>query len=295
VDVSRLKTVLVPLDGTPESTRALPLASTLARAADARLHLFRVVPVEIGAASRDAADDLRRLTAELSTVPGLVLDSAVRQGDPFVETVAEVVASKADLVVIATDGRSGRQGALPGSMAERLLQRSPIPVLVQPPGREALMAIKTLLVLLDGSPGGALATGAAAVMAGALHARITLLQVVVPLAFVLARSGADATTALSYYDPGWDEDLLRGTHVYVDGLASRLRRIGINAEGHVSEAQDVLTTIVDTARHLDPDIIVMSTHAHTGAPQATLGSVADGVLRTAMHPVLLVRRTSADH
>jgi nucleotide-binding universal stress UspA family protein len=82
--------------------------------------------------------------------------------------------------------------------------------------------------------------------------------------------------------------------VYVDGLASRLRRIGINAAGHVLEAQDVLTTIVDMARHLDPDIIVMSTHAHTGAPQAPFGSVADGVLRTADHPVLLVRRTSAN-
>jgi nucleotide-binding universal stress UspA family protein len=207
--------------------------------------------------------------------------------------MAEIVATKADLAIITTRGASGSQPAMLGTVAARLLRRSPVPVLVRPPDARSVTAISTLLVLVDGSPGGALATGAATVLARAADARVTLLQVIVPLAFVLARSGTDASVALSYYDPGWDEDLLRGTHVYVDGLASRLRRVGINAAGNVSEGQDVLTTILDLARHLDPDIIVMSTHAHPGAPRVALGSVADGLVRAAVHPVLLVRYTSS--
>jgi nucleotide-binding universal stress UspA family protein len=205
--------------------------------------------------------------------------------------MAEIAATKADLAIITTRAGSGSQRAMLGTVADRLLQRSPVPVLVRPPAARSVTSISTLLVLVDGSPGGGLATGAATVLARAADARVTLLQVIVPLAFVLARS--DASVALSYYDPGWDEDLLRGTHVYVDGLASRLRRVGINAAGNVSEGQAVLTTILDVARHLDPDIIVTSTHDHTGAPRVALGNVADGLVRAAVHPVLLVRYTSA--
>jgi hypothetical protein len=39
-------------------------------------------------------------------------------------------------------------------------------------------------------------------------------------------------------------------------------------------------------------VVVMSTHALTGAARTVLGSVADGVVRTSQRPVLLVRRPS---
>jgi nucleotide-binding universal stress UspA family protein len=292
---SALQTILVALDGTPHSERTLPLAGTLSRATDARLRLLRVVPVESGSENQGAADQLRRLAAGLGTLPGLVVETAIRQGDPFAEIVAEIFATKADLVIISSHGGRGLQHTPLGGTARRLLQQSPVPVLIQPPYSTAVTAIRNVLVLLDGSPGGALAMGTAALLARAAHAGITLLHVVVPLAFLLARTGADASMPLTYYDPGWDEDLLRSAHTYVNGLATRLRRIGINAVAHVSEGQDVVATIVDTARHLDPDIIVMSTDAHAGAVRAVVGSVAHGVVRRTGHAVLLVRQpTTAD-
>ncbi len=288
------QTILVALDGTPQSERTLPLAGTLSRAANARLHLLRVVPVESGSESENegAVDQLRRLAAGLGALPGLVVETAIRQGEPFTEIVAEIFATKAELVIISSQAGSGLRRAPLGGTARRLLQQSPVPVLVQPPDSRAVTAIRNVLVLLDGSPGGALALGAAALLARPAHAGITLLQVVVPLAVLLARTRADASMPLTYYDPGWDEDRLRTAHAYVNGLATRLRHIGINAVGQVSEGQDVVTTIVDTARHLDPDIIVMSTDADAGAVRAVIGSVAHGVVRRTGHAVLLVRQTT---
>jgi nucleotide-binding universal stress UspA family protein len=120
-----------------------------------------------------------------------------------------------------------------------------------------------------------------------------LLQVVVPLAFVIARSGVGASMGPVYYDPAFAEELLTSAQGYVSGLAARLQRNGINAEGRVVEGQDVLMTITETTDQVDPDLIVMSTHALTGAARAVLGSVSDGVVRTTGHPVLLVRQETA--
>ncbi len=58
---------------------------------------------------------------------------------------------------MATRGRSGLQRAIIGSVAERTLVASPVPVLLQRPGGKRVKVIKRLLVPVDGSPGGALA------------------------------------------------------------------------------------------------------------------------------------------
>jgi nucleotide-binding universal stress UspA family protein len=49
----------------------------------------------------------------------------------------------------------------------------------------------------------------------------------------------------------------------------------------------------ETADEVDADLVVMSTHALTGPVRTLLGSVADAVVRTGRHPVLLVKRETA--
>jgi nucleotide-binding universal stress UspA family protein len=291
--------VLIPLDGTPESADVLPVASALARAVGARVRLLRVMPehgphhADAPNATQEATDYLERVGAPLRKNAGLDVSSVVRQGEPAAQIVEEILAARVDLVAMATHGRSGLQRAMLGSVAERTLERSPVPVLVQRPGGKRVTEIRTLLVPVDGSPGGALALGSAVALARAAHARIVLLQVAVPLAFVIARSGVGATMGPVYYDPAWDEEMLASARGYVTGLAARLQQNGIQAEGRVVEGQDVLMTISETTNQVDPDLIVMSTHALAGAARAVLGSVADGVVRTAGHPVLLVRQETA--
>jgi nucleotide-binding universal stress UspA family protein len=49
------------------------------------------------------------------------------------------------------------------------------------------------------------------------------------------------------------------------------------------------TEIVEAARELGADLIVLSTHGHTGLTHALLGSTAEKVVRHAPCPVLVVR------
>jgi nucleotide-binding universal stress UspA family protein len=294
-----LNTVLIPLDGTPESADILPVASALAGATAARLRLLRVVPehgphhADAPNALQEATDYLDGVAAALQKDAGLAVSTVVRQGEPAAQIVEEILAAGLDLVAMTTHGRSGLQRAMLGSVAGRTLEHSPVPALVQRPGGKRVTEIRTLLVPVDGSPGGALALGSAVALARAAHARIVLLQVAVPLAFVIARSGVEVTMGPVYYDPAWDEEMLASAQGYVSGLVTRLQRNGVDAEGRVEQGQDVLMTISETANQVDPDLIVMSTHALTGAARAVLGSVADGVVRTAGHPVLLVRQETA--
>jgi nucleotide-binding universal stress UspA family protein len=53
------------------------------------------------------------------------------------------------------------------------------------------------------------------------------------------------------------------------------------------DARDV---IVDVAKEIGADLIVMGTHGRRGVRRALLGSIAEGVLRTAHCPVLTIRQ-----
>jgi nucleotide-binding universal stress UspA family protein len=61
---------------------------------------------------------------------GVPADPAVRAGDPAHEIVAEAADRGADLIAMATHGRSGLTRAFLGSVAERVVATSPVPVLL---------------------------------------------------------------------------------------------------------------------------------------------------------------------
>jgi universal stress protein A len=90
----------------------------------------------------------------------------------------------------------------------------------------------------------------------------------------------------------WDTEALEGASRYVQGLAARLRDIGIDADGRAIIG-DPAPTITAAAKQVEADLIVMSTRGLTGPLRAALGSTADPVVRSAGRPVLLVRRRGA--
>lgn len=55
--------------------------------------------------------------------------------------------------------------------------------------------------------------------------------------------------------------------------------------------QSIATAIVEEARQWQADLIVIGTHGRTGFGRVLFGSVAEGVVRTAHIPVLLIRGT----
>ena len=79
--------------------------------------------------------------------------------------------------------------------------------------------------------------------------------------------------------------------------AQQLKRIAADLEKKGHRVRAILKNgspaqvIIDTARRTGIDMIIMSTHGHTGLAHLFMGSVAEKVVRTATCPVLTVRST----
>jgi nucleotide-binding universal stress UspA family protein len=277
----------VPLDGTTESNVALPAARTMARATGASIFLLRVAQSPEPQASVNAVARMLTRVADKLTASGLRADSAVEKGQPADVILQQVREQAADLVMMRTRGRAGLQRVVMGSVAERLLSGSDVPIVMLRPGGRQMERIANLLVPVDGSPGGALALASGVELAKATRARIRLVEIVVPL--------SSSALTQSEYDPAWDEAALAAAETYVDRMVVRLREAGVVAEGEARVATDVPEGIVQAAEEHPSDLIVMSTNALTGLQRALLGSVADAVVRTAACPVLLLHRAEQEH
>lgn len=279
--------ILVPWDGTPEAGIALTPALTLARGTGSSVAIVRCVSPGDELALAAAREGVDRLKAELADT-GVTVETVVRTGDAADEILAEVVRVGAGLIVMATHGRSGIARVMMGSVAQHVLTHSPVPVLLQRPGGRKVTALHTLLVPVDGTPGAALALGTATSLARAVGARIVLVDVVVPF-YAYAAPGWSEPDGGVFLDPAWEQASLRAAEGYVDDLALRLRREGVNAEGY-ARIGATSRTIEAIADEVDADLILMSTHALTGPIRTILGSVADELVRESRRGVLLVRR-----
>ena len=146
------RTVLMPLDGDKAHEQAIPLVAHLARALSARLHLLTVVHTvssargeQAAAASmlpatmsavldmeqESAASHLAELAAILNA-QGLSVTQSVVRGRRVEEILSAATVLSADLVVLATHGHKGTQAFWNASVAPRVLEKSPIPVLLVP-------------------------------------------------------------------------------------------------------------------------------------------------------------------
>src|SRR5437762_602347 len=113
--------ILVPLDGSPLAEHALPFAETIAGGLGAALVLLRVPdPLEVPErARREAQEYLDPIAARLARagVP-VVVDVPEGYYQAADAIVGRVPDDAADLIVMATHGRSGFQRLLYGSVAE---------------------------------------------------------------------------------------------------------------------------------------------------------------------------------
>lgn len=80
----------------------------------------------------------------------------------------------------------------------------------------------------------------------------------------------------------------------VDPIVEELIADGIESIGYVREGKRASEAIVETARFEEIDVIVIGTHGRSGLQRFLLGSVAEGVLRSAEVPVLAIRSGGDD-
>jgi nucleotide-binding universal stress UspA family protein len=140
--------VLVPHDFSPPATRALKLAAALAAEHRGRLEVLHVVtpvppmagfpPAEAAAlippidVITGAQKSLERLVARTLGRKAPRATCRVVIGDPYQRIIN--AARRADTIVMATSGRTGLAHLIIGSVAEKVVRHSPVPVLTIRPG-----------------------------------------------------------------------------------------------------------------------------------------------------------------
>lgn len=145
--------ILVPTDGRAGMDRVTTHALGLAELCDAAVHVLYVVDEtayasippdtrkQVEAALEADGEDTTKVVAERALDRGLTVHREVRWGEPAVAIVAYAVENDVDLVVMGTRGKTGFERYLLGSVAEKVVRVSPVPVVTVYAGdRDELLA-----------------------------------------------------------------------------------------------------------------------------------------------------------
>lgn len=304
------KQILVPLDGSPLAEMALPPAVALARATSSGLLLMRMVPpmtlIEPMGGLLEASPEVWELyeqqpelakqylqeVIERLRPTGLDIDTWITEGEPA-ESIIRYTQEHPEIVAIAmsTHGRSGLGRWLFGSVAEKVLHSSPVPLLLIRPEAEpeyvdlaAVPRFKTLLVPLDSSPFAEQALDYAQEFAQAVDGRLVLISVTsTPFDLKLVKPEVNAEwSAVPWGTPA--ELLVK----YLDGIGEKLAATSVPVQARVTYG-DAADEILKAAKYEGADIIVMATHGRSGLGHLLIGSTAGRVAQAATIPLLLVR------
>lgn len=299
----RIRSILLPLDGSPFAEQAIPWAAAVARKARARLRLTLVhQPPEPPPADRGSRrlytrielslrkaqrEYLRGVAARIKAEGPIQVATATLGGRPGPAIASYVGEVGVDLLVMTTHGRGGLERAWLGSVADHLVRALEVPILMVRPAEGAAIRVECeeILVPLDGSRRAEAALPPAMAMAGLLGARLTLLQAVDPVPLVL---NAPAPFARSFDDQL--SAIRRGeAKDYLEDIAGQVSAEGIAARPTAVLAPNPLEAIRAAAGAPGVGMIALATHGRGGLRRMVLGSVADKLVRSSELPVLVTR------
>ncbi len=144
------KNILVPTDFSEAANEALDYALSLAKIFQSKLYLLHVYEpmvfytdspmgmpdvMELEQSIRTSSEQsLRHIHEKLIKMRAgefgdIQVETLLLQGKPFVEIIKTAREKNADLIILSTHGRSGLEHILLGSVAEKVVRKSPCPVL----------------------------------------------------------------------------------------------------------------------------------------------------------------------
>jgi len=291
--------MLVPLDGSRLAEAVLPVTAAFARVLGAKVTLLHVVEPAAPATvhgdvhltqAEEAEAYLRGVTGWMAA-QGVHAEMVVDQGGDVAAVIASRAASlEADLIILCTHGRGEVRVLLFGRVAEQVLARGTIPVLLMAPTavrREETFTVRRLLVSLDGSEMAEAALPAAVVLARGFSAEILLIMVVPTVATITDDRAAAARLMPTAGAALLDAEAAQAA-TYLEGVKTRLAREGIAVSAVVKRGEPV-RVLLDRLARPDTDLIVMATHGRSGVSAVWAGSVASRIVAQAARPVLLIR------
>ena len=265
--------IMVPLDGSALAEQALPVAELLARTVGGRIDLISVKAgrTEVNgepAESRSATEVYLNRLAETLRQRGVKADITMRSGNIPEEIGRHGIESNADVIVMATHGRSRVDRILGRNIATAVVRQTELPVLIIRPTdawTSRHTAFKKLLVSLDGSVDS---------------------EEVLPSARILARYFDSTIVLLAVPETEGEVPRLQQ---YLASVSEALGAIGISAETRVT-GSGASRTITSVAESEGCDLIMMATRGRGGPEEigVEVGSVTESVVLSAHCPVWAV-------
>ncbi len=282
------RSILVPLDGSAFAEQALPLATDVACKAGAALNLVRVhmlyalteptcawLPFDpdADAALKQQEQAYLGSVSQRLTGPKKPVASCLAFGMEADGILEQAKASKADLVVMTTHGRGPASRFFLGSVADEVVRRAPVPVVLlrphDPPEEPAARpSITRVLVPLDGSALAEEVLGPAGALASLLGARCTLLRVVEARPHPPAGPHGGEVPL----DPCVGE-----ARSYLRDVAENLGEQSLPADIQVVVAPHAAGAILEAAQTEPGTLIALATHGRSGFGRMLLGSVAEQI------------------
>ncbi len=296
--------LLVPVDRSPLAEQALGRAADVALACKASVDVVLVHhpdqyadfgdTIGLETAQLDAEEKyVDELASELVRNVGVPATHAVMRGDVVSGIVARAHEVGADLIVMTSHGRTGLSRAWLGSVADGVIRRSAIPVLMLRATRELVPRLgvtapfRKILVPVDGTPEALSVLDAATSLARSSGARLILLRVVPTVPLLTTDTSIASVYPTMFPDDVATAALVNDAQRQLANVAHPIvERDGIAVEQHVVVAGAVAQTVLDFAIAASVDLIAMSTHSR-GASRLLIGSMADKITRGSQLPVLL--------
>jgi nucleotide-binding universal stress UspA family protein len=260
-------TLIVPLDGSRRSARALGVARCLAAPLHASIVL---VFARWGADEPDVVDAIRGAATER---PDIVTETRFVVNRTPIDAISGI-ASEYDrsMICMATHGQGRLRWAVVGSVAEDVLHRATRPTLLV--GKHCAStwprSFEHLMLCVDGTAANDATVPVAIAWAKSLGLDVTVTEAIHPLDVETAEHG----------DPS------------LRAIVDRIEAVGVPArEAIVRGSSFIAGSLADHATDISATLIVMSSHSRSGLARLTLGSTAIGTVALAPCPVLMVPRS----
>ena len=290
--------ILCPVDLSEISHHALDHAMAIANWYEARVTIFHVVGVRQPllpppSIAEDLPElrppDVNQVAEDVRRFSGVTADSranvVVVEGSPVRAILDRAQQLPADLLVMGTHGRGGFEALFLGSVTEKVLRSTHVPVLTVPPpvSRVETVIYKTILCPLEFSDPSIRALEYALTLAEESGVRLILLHVIELLVDARRFSEVSHFSVLEYH-----------RHLEEDARARLRSAIPAEARVWCTPEERVLSgtpypAILETAQLEKAELIVMGVHGKGALNRRLFGSTTHHVIREARCPVLTLR------
>jgi nucleotide-binding universal stress UspA family protein len=219
---------------------------------------------------------------------GMKTRSLCIDGEPAASIINFAGKNAVSLIILSTHGRTGVSHWPLGSITNKVVQRSHIPVFLvrssQPAKTPADKELRNTLLTLDGSHFSEAIIPYVEKLAKVMDSEVVILRVVEPAKLPQLAAYADREK----YEKEFIDKLRKEAKRYLDQKKTALARKGIKVnsallEGKADEA------ILQYAEDKSVNLIALTTHGFSGITKWAYGSVASRIIEASSKPTLLVR------